>query len=172
MELYLAGYAGLKGTEEIARKKAQELKTYYHTNMVERAKELCLSEKLSNMATEIIGVKSNKQWNVSDCGLYGSLWSLSKGLKKGFEIDLSKVFLKQETIEICEYFDLNPYRLYSTECILFICIESYFEEISYIDNTPIVHIGRTTEKNAKEIHYDQNILYLTPQKEDEMYRII
>ena len=36
----------------------------------------------------------------------------------GLEIDLKKIPIRQETIEICEFFDLNPYKLLSGEmCI-------------------------------------------------------
>lgn len=172
MYLYIAGYIGLKGTVEISKRKENELGTYFPTHMIERAKKLCEKDKLSQKAYKHVKEKAIKVWDVSECGLFGALWDLSKELNKGFEVLLSKVPLKQETIEICEYYDLNPYRLYSKECILFGTNEDGLNQYSFIEDTPIVYIGKTSEKKAKEVHYDNNILYLTPQIEDEMYRVI
>ena len=36
----------------------------------------------------------------------------------GLEIDLKKIPIRQETIEICEFFDLNPYKLLSGGSLL------------------------------------------------------
>ena len=40
--------------------------------------------------------------------------------KVGLEVDLQKIQLRQETVEICEYFNLNPYMLISSGCMLIV----------------------------------------------------
>ena len=36
----------------------------------------------------------------------------------GFEVDLYRIPVRQETIEVCERYELNPYRLLSSGCVL------------------------------------------------------
>lgn len=43
-------------------------------------------------------------------GFYNALWDLGEALCTGLEIDIRKVPVVQETVEIFEYFDLDPYQ--------------------------------------------------------------
>jgi hydrogenase maturation factor len=51
-------------------------------------------------------------------GVFGALWEISSASGKGFSVDLSKIPVFQETIEICEFFDVNPYMLRSGGALL------------------------------------------------------
>ena len=42
-----------------------------------------------------------------------ALWELSETAGIGFEIDMPQIALKQETVEICEFYRLNPYLMTS-----------------------------------------------------------
>lgn len=48
---------------------------------------------------------------VTDGGIFGALWELAETLNTGFEVDLKRFVLRQETVEICELFHLNPYQM-------------------------------------------------------------
>jgi hydrogenase maturation factor len=56
--------------------------------------------------------------DVSHGGLYGALWQLSVNIKKGISVRQELLLIRQETIEICEYFNLNPYLLEGTGSLL------------------------------------------------------
>ncbi len=56
--------------------------------------------------------------DISRSGVFAALWELSEKLQCGFYADLKKIPIRQECIEICEYFDLNPYHLYGQGAIL------------------------------------------------------
>lgn len=51
-------------------------------------------------------------------GVMAALWHFFDGFGLGFEMDLRRLPIRQETVEVCEVFDLNPYRLQSQGCIL------------------------------------------------------
>ena len=51
-----------------------------------------------------------------DGGVLAALWKLLKGRRLGGTYDLSRIPVLQQTIEICEMFELNPYRLYAPSC--------------------------------------------------------
>ena len=41
------------------------------------------------------------------------MWELSETAHIGFEINMPQIALKQETVEICEFYRLNPYLMTS-----------------------------------------------------------
>lgn len=49
-----------------------------------------------------------------------ALWNLSGAYQKGFEIDLHQIPVRQETIEVCEFYDLSPYDLLCGNCMVFV----------------------------------------------------
>ncbi|MBQ1311715.1 MAG: hydrogenase maturation factor [Blautia sp.] len=51
-------------------------------------------------------------------GFLAGLWKVSLASELGCEVDLRKVPIRQETIEICEIFNLDPYGLFSEGSIL------------------------------------------------------
>ena len=42
-------------------------------------------------------------------GVLRSLWKMGEELELGMEVHIKKIPIRQETIEICEYYDLDPY---------------------------------------------------------------
>ena len=48
---------------------------------------------------------------IKEGGLYGALWELCETLNAGCEIDIQRVPILQEVIEICECFDQDPYEI-------------------------------------------------------------
>lgn len=55
---------------------------------------------------------------VGEGGIFAALWRLSEESGMGLETDLKRMPVRQETIEICEYFRLNPYQLASAGSFL------------------------------------------------------
>ena len=46
--------------------------------------------------------------DVTEGGIYGALWELAEASGIGLVIDLKAIPIRQETVEICEYYRLNP----------------------------------------------------------------
>lgn len=53
-------------------------------------------------------------------GIFGTLWEVAEAAGIGVEVDLKKINIRQETVEVCEYFRLNPYQMTSTGAVLMI----------------------------------------------------
>lgn len=51
-------------------------------------------------------------------GVFGALWEMGEASGTGIRVDLKKIPIRQETIEICEYFDRNPYLIASDGVLL------------------------------------------------------
>ena len=84
------------------------------------------------------------------------------------EIDLRKIPIRQETVEICEFFDLNPYYTDSTGALL-VAVEDGFGLVSVLEREGIhaAVIGRTNDGNDRIIYNQGKKRYLDrPQKEE------
>lgn len=118
-ELVMAGAAALEGTREIVQTKKEELLKYFSQGFLADCGRL-----LGNYGT---GEKDgeNSPWKMAERagasalyelgegGFLSGLWKLAEASQVGLEVDFRKVPVRQETIEVCEIFDLNPYKLLS-----------------------------------------------------------
>lgn len=53
-------------------------------------------------------------------GIFGTLWELAEAAGIGLQVDLKKMSIRQETVEVCEYYHLNPYQMTSAGAVLII----------------------------------------------------
>lgn len=72
-----------------------------------------------NITAELLMEWKASEWEFAEeGGIFAALWNLSGAYEQGISFSLEKIPVHQEIIEICEIFDLNPYRLWSGECVL------------------------------------------------------
>ena len=55
---------------------------------------------------------------ITEGGILAGLWELSKETDMGLDLDMKKMSVLQETIEVCEHFRMNPYQLASAGSFL------------------------------------------------------
>ena len=107
--------------------------------------------------------------DLSQGGIYNGLWEFAESSRLGLTVDLRKIPLKQETVEICEIFDINPYRLLSTGSLLIACDDGE-GMVDALKNAGIeaVVIGRFTDSNDRIIIKDDETTYLDSPKQEEL----
>lgn len=105
------------------------------------------------------GVKA--MHDVSDGGIFASLWELTEGARRGFEIDLRAIPVRQETIECCHILDINPYTSDSTGMLLMVTEdgEGLVKELE-LAGIPSAIIGHMADNSDKIIKNDDEIRYL------------
>lgn len=172
-EIVMTKWAGLEGTAIIASSKEQELLTKYTSSFVNSSKGLM---DYISVETEVQIAKefgSDLVYKIKEGGVFGALWELGVALKLGLEIDLQKIKLKQETVEICEFFDLNPYMLISSGSTLIIT-ERGNRLVEKLNDAGIVAvvIGYITRGNKRIIKNGKERRYLEPTRKDELYKVI
>jgi len=86
---------------------------------------------------------------------------------------LKKIPIRQETIEICEYFDLNPYKILSGGCLL-IATEDGNGLVMELEkaNIPAVVIGKATEGRDRVLINEDERRFLETTQTDELYSLI
>ena len=91
----------------------------------------------------------------------------------GLEIDLKKIPIRQETVEICNFLDLNPYELVSGGSLL-IAAENGNDLVEAMEKTGIraAVIGKTTDGNDRVIRNGEEKRFLEPAKTDEIHKLI
>ena len=84
------------------------------------------------------------------------------------EIDLKKIPICQETVEICEYFDVNPYQLKGDGALLFLCHNSAAAiKILKEAGIPAAVIGKITDSNDRVLINEEETRFLEPNRVDE-----
>ena len=91
----------------------------------------------------------------------------------GLEIDLKKIPLRQETVEVCEFFHINPYELISSGCMLMAAADGN-ELIRRLKENGIeaTVIGKATAGNDRVLMNEDERRFLEPPKTDELYKVI
>ncbi|HIS07114.1 MAG TPA: AIR synthase family protein [Candidatus Choladocola avistercoris] len=165
-------WIGIEGTSIIAREKEQELLERFAAPFVEEAKNF--DRFLSVVPDAAAAVKSGvtAMHDVTEGGIYGALWELAEASGVGLEIDLKKIPVRQETIELCEYYRLNPYQLISSGCMLMTAPDGR-RLVRDLEKAGIhaTLIGRCVDGKAKKILNGEDTAYLERPKTDELYKI-
>ena len=176
MDIVVSKWAGLQGTAKIAVSKEEELTKRLPGRMIREA--ATYSQYMSIVPEARIALKEGALLlhDVSSGGMFRALWELAELAGTGLRVDLKKIPIKQETIEICEVFGLNPYELLSGGALLMVTGdgESLAEKLWEAD-IPAAVIGKLTDNNDRVIltHWDgsEEIRYLERPKTDEIDKI-
>ena len=150
-----------------------ELKEHFPASFVDTAK--AFDQYLSVVPEAAVAVKSGvaAMHDVTEGGLFGALWEMAEASGVGLEIDLKKIPIRQETVEICEYFDVNPYGLISSGMMLMASEDGNALVHALAEaNIPATVIGKATEGNDRVIVRDEERRFLEPPKTDELYKVL
>lgn len=96
-------------------------------------------------------------------GVFDALWQLGEACGAGLEVDLKKIPIRQETVEICEFFDWNPYMISSDGVLLAVTSsgERLVETLSGEGISADV-IGTITSERARVVRNGEERRYLAP----------
>lgn len=171
-EIVMSKWAGIEGTAIIAKAKEKELLTKYTTDFINGAKDFIeyISVVAESKVARRLGVTS--MHDVTEGGIYGALWELGAASNVGIEVDLKKIPIKQETVEICEFYDLNPYQLISSGVMLMVTdrANALVDELKKVGIHAAV-IGRITDSNERIVVNEDEKRFLAPPKSDELYKV-
>ena len=172
-EIVMSKWAGLEGTAIIAKAKEEELLSRYSASFIDGAKRMIdfISVLPDSRIARKVGVTS--MHDVTEGGIFGALWEIGYAAGFGLEVDLKKILIKQETVEICEFFNINPYKLISSGCMLMVTDKAnLLVESLLAEGIPAAVIGRITEGSDRIICNGDEIRYLEPPKSDELYKVL
>lgn len=171
-DIVLLKWIGLEGTLRIMNEKEEDLAKRFVPTFLEQIKSLkgqLFSERELMIAKEF-GVSAMHQ--ITAGGILAALWELTESSAVGMEVDLKKMAIKQETVEVCEFCHLNPYQLTSAGSVLILTdkgeeLISKFEE----EGISATLLGRTTADKARVILGGEEKRFLDRPAPDELLKI-
>lgn len=171
-DIVVSKWIGLEGTARLAKCHREKLSKRFPMRMIEDAADY--DRYLSIIPEAATAVKSGVcgMHDVSRGGIFAALWEMASGAGVGLNVHLKKLPVRQETIEICEYFELNPYELLSGGCLL---MTAWDGEKLVMDlagaKIPAVVVGKTTDSHERVLYHGEEKRFLDMPKTDQMYQI-
>lgn len=177
MDIVMSKWIGLQGTAQIAALKREVLEQRLPARFV--AEAASYDQYMSVIPEARVAVKAGvcAMHDVSGGGIFRALWELADLAQTGISIDLKKIPVKQETIEVCEVFGLNPYELLSGGALLMVTEDGQaLTEALYREGIFAEVIGKLTDNNDKAIvnssYEGEEIRYLERPKTDEIDKLL
>ena len=110
--------------------------------------------------------------DISEGGVLGALWELAECSGVGLEIELKKIPLRQETVEICDFYGLNPYQMVSGGSMLMAAEDGngLVHRLAQA-GIPAVIVGKATTGNDRVILNGEERRFLELPQTDEIHKI-
>ena len=173
MDIVVSKWIGIEGTVILAKERERELRGRYATTFIDRSKDL--DAYISVLSEAAVAARSgvSAMHDITEGGIFGALWEMAEASGVGLEIDLKKIPVRQETIEICEFFGLNPYELISGGSML-MAAEDGNQLVHELEKAgiPAAVIGKAMAGNDRVLRNEEERRFLEPPKPDELYRVI
>lgn len=173
MDVVMAGTVAIGATSIMTNLYEEKLREKFHDTFVEDC--LKISEFTDNRKITEIVREYNFAYmhNVSDGGIFAAAWELASAAELGICLDIKKIPVWQETIEIAEMFDYNPYMVDGTGAVLIVTkngkqlVEALNCHGIYADV-----IGRITSGKDRVVTNGDEKRFLEPPRGDEIYNFI
>ncbi len=169
-DVVVSKWIGLEGTSILARYHRDKLSGRYPSWLIEEAAGF--DRYLSVIPEAATAMKSGvcAMHDASEGGIFGALWELAESAGVGLTIDLRKLPLRQETVEVCECCNVNPYELLSGGCLL-MTSEDGAGLVSALkeEGIPAVVVGKIMDSRDRIFINEDEIRYMDRPKNDEIY---
>lgn len=175
LDIVMTKWTGLYGGAILADLKRDELVCRYPKSYIETAAEYM---KCTSLMPELTVIEEfiNEQpkdiyaaHDVSNGGVFGALWQMLSACNIGAECRIRDILMKQEIIEICEYFDINPYMLNGQGSILVILKDgAKLVEMMHEAGIEAAVIGKTQNGSDRKVLMEEEERFLVPPKGDAL----
>ena len=170
-DVVLSKWIGLEGTAYLAKCCRDRLLSRYPAYLVDEAADF--DRFLSVLPEAATAVESGvcAMHDASEGGIFAALWELAEGAGVGLTIDLKKLPLRQETVEICEHCGVNPYEMLSGGCLVMTAEDGPGLTANLnAHGIPAVVVGKVTDSNDRILVNEDEVRYMDRPKIDELYR--
>ena len=171
-DIVLLKWIGLEGTFRAMHEKEAELSERFVPTFLNQIRQM-EPELFSADALAVAkkhGVVAMQQ--ITSGGILATLWEMADASNVGLEVDLKKMTIRQETVEVCEFCHLNPYQLTSVGSVL-IFTEDGEELVQKYEELGIqaTLLGKTTADTARVILGGEEKRFLDKPAADELLKI-
>ena len=170
-DIVMTGFIALEGTARLAKENREKLLKTLPEELLDEAEGFLKYLIRVPEAAVAIQHGATAMLTVGDGGIMTALWILAGYSGTGMRVYLRDIPVKQETIEICEVLEVNPYHLLSGGCALLTADNGYrlcadLREMGF----DAAVIGRITADNDKAIINGDSLGFLNRPQTDEYIR--
>ena len=173
MDVIVTGYVGLEGTAILANEKRAELETRFSKAFIDKSAAYIDHISTAMEAASAIGAGVAAIHDASQGGIFGALWDMAEASGIGLDIDLKKLPIRQDTIEISEFFDINPYKLLSGGSLIIAATDGsrVVRELEKTGQNAVI-VGATTDSNDRVLISGEERRFLETAQTDEIYKVL
>ncbi len=175
MDIVMTKWIGLYGGAILAHLREEELMTRYPKSYIELAASyMKYTSLMPELAVMVGAVAGNPDCilaahDVSNGGLFGALWQMLSACNCGAQFPIETIPVKQEIIEVSEFYDINPYMLNGQGSLLLVTqdgeyLVNQFRQAGVEANI----IGQTTSEKDRKIIIGEEERFLVPPKGDAL----
>lgn len=172
-DVVVTKWIGLEATAILAKECEEELSARFPAGLVDVAKGFGKYLSVVKDARIAVDCGVTAMHDITEGGVFGALWEMASGAGVGLEVDMKKIPIRQETVEICEYFGLNPYQIMSSGSMMIVTDQGH-ELVRRLEAEGIhgTVIGRTTGENDRILRNGEDVRYLDKPQPDELYKVL
>lgn len=171
-DIVITKWIGLSGTALLATEKRQELLSRYPARFVDEA--AVFTRYLSVLPEAAAAGKSGVRamHDASGGGIFAALWEFAEAADVGLEIDLKKLPIRQETVELCDFFDINPYEMKSGGCLV-MAADNGYDLVRELEKQqiPAVVAGKVTDSHDRVVINEEERRFLEPFRRDSINQV-
>ena len=170
-DIVVTKYIGLEGTAVLSIENEELLLKRYTGAFIHQAQAFVLYASVLGEAAVATRHGATAMHAVGQGGILGALRELAESCDIGLEADMKKIPIKQETVEICEFFGYNPYQLISDGSLLVTAEDGYglVRELEKAGISAEV-IGKVTDSNDRVILRDDERRFIDLPQMDEIWK--
>ncbi len=166
MQIITVGYCAAEAQKRIMELKGGELEIRFPSFFMRSAREAVQLGPTPPSGGAVYFAR------IGEGGIFSALRRMGEALNTGLEVDIKKIPVRQETIEILELYDLNPYYALSESAYLVVPeqAETYLETLRKM-KTPAAVIGSLTPGPGMLILNGERVRYLDREQPEELLKI-
>ena len=170
--VYIKGFVGNLGTYILIDEKYEELCSYFNKEFIDKTKKTIYDSMYKDGINPSLTICSGSvidKEEMQNGGFLTALWKICERNKWGIEYNLRNVPILQGTVEVANYFDINPYRLLTKDSFIYVVEEDNYKDYISIDEKYIGQIN----KSKKRVRIDgESESFLTKDFKDEIDKVI
>ena len=166
-------WIGIEGTLEIIDYKREEIEKRFSPSFMRYFKDYEASLSTEKECSTGDSFMIKETICAAEGGIFKALGELAKIAGRGLEVDIKKIPVRQDVIEICNFFDISPYEMNSEGMVLMVLKEPE-ALVEYLKNegVPAAVIGKIRDDNDKLFLNGEAVRYLDKIKQDSVEKIL
>lgn len=172
-DVVIAGYVAGLGTSVMADVKYAELKKVFAEPFIKEASDIKNNLAVGKITQTAFSQGADYAYAFSEGGIFAGLWEMTEKLKSGMSIEIKKIPIRQDTIELSEVLQLNPYLLDSTGAVMIVAKNGQaLSEKLNAEGIDAAFVGSLNEGNDRVLLNDGEVRYIDRPQSDEIYRLL